>query len=375
MREFIKELFLLLMYQPTENELLDEIIYYSSFVLEFVAVIGVILLIICNKPLRKRIRHQDKLFLNVCVLVLCQNVLDILLVPLVYVDADWAYNTFLIALIVNEVLFLLIVLNWLVCVDYYVYRSMDHIRRRYRHALIPILVIIVLNVLYDLMLFDIIPVSVRFDLVLYGLHSCELAIEIVYVIMAIRLVKKYEKERREPRFLRLNVFIIPFVLGTLFRFYDASFMGFGVILTYLVVRRRDDYIDFGTGLFKEKYLDYIGDHWDKKGFKEGNAILLSAPGHENTLAKILSDIKIQDCFIFILDNKCFSMLTGALRKSAVLMTEQMISEAAEESEEPFTIEFKSLRRGDGQSMKEFAAQIREASKALPPDSKGGAQSL
>ena len=71
-----------LMYLPTGNELIDDFIYYSSFFLEFAAAFGVAGLVLFNKPVRKRLRPQDRLIFWECVLVFSQNVLDISLVPL-----------------------------------------------------------------------------------------------------------------------------------------------------------------------------------------------------------------------------------------------------------------------------------------------------
>ena len=41
-----------------------------------------------------------------------------------------------------EFLYMLAILQWMVFVDYSLYRSEDHIKRRYKHAVLPILVII-----------------------------------------------------------------------------------------------------------------------------------------------------------------------------------------------------------------------------------------
>ena len=270
---------------------------------------------------------------------------------------------------------MLIVFNWLVCVDYSLYRSKDHLRLRYRYAAIPVIAVTVLQILRDMANADLISLPVWREISPFIFYSLKLIVEFAYVITAVILVIKYERERREPRFLRITAFIIPFVLGVLIRYYDAPFMTFGVILTYLAMRRRDKYIDFDTGLYTDSYLDIISSHWDKKGLSDANALLLSAPGHNEALAAILSDIKIGDCFIISFGDGRFVILTGALRDSAVLLTKQQLSEAAGEAKTPFEITMQSLRRGSEQSMKDFSAQIRKAFLRSEPSANGGELSI
>ena len=87
MQQFFEYLFLTLMYRPTGNETFDLIIYLSSFFLELAAI-----------------------------------------------DSTWAIVVFNCLLQANEILYLSIILQWLICVDYSLHHNMDHIRRRYRHA-------------------------------------------------------------------------------------------------------------------------------------------------------------------------------------------------------------------------------------------------
>ena len=375
MKQFLNYVFLTLMLQQTGNDTFDTFVFWSSFYLELAAAIGVVVLVIRNEPVRKRLRTQDRLIFWECVLVFAQNVLDMSLVPLVQVEADWEPLVFYVALTVNEVLFFLIILQWLVCVDYSLHHSLDHIRRRYRHAAIPIAVIILLDIIHDMV------ASGTYGFDAWGktggflLYTLKLVVEIGYILTAVILVKRYEKERREPRFLRLDAFIIPFVAGSLVRFYDAPFLGFGVILTYAAMKRRDRYIDFQTGLYNDLYLDCISEYWDNKGFDSASALLISASGHGEAMAGILQNIKIPDCFIIHSSADRFILLTGAVRNSALKMSIMLLTDAARESDPSFKPVIKTMRRMQGQTMKEFAAEIRSAYSEAAPCMKGGAQVL
>ena len=352
-----------LLYQQTGNELFDEIVYWTSFGCEILAAIGVLILILRNEPVRKRLRTQDRLIFWECMMVFALNLLQLSLVPLAYAEGKWADVAFFIAWAVNEVLYLLIVLQWLVCVDYCLYFSSDHVKRHYRKAVIPIVVIAVMDILQSLVyyagiykLFDNIKLL---DAGQTALHLSKLFIEAGYIATAIYIVKRYSGQRREPHFLRLEAFIIPFVFGALFRFYDASFAGYGIILTYIAIKRRDNYIDFKSGLYNTRYLDYLCDHWDKKGFSDGSALLISSEGHGHALAGILTDIKVPDAFIINMGDGKFLMIAGFLRKSAFMMAEQMVIDGAAEADTPFEPRTKQMRRNKGESMKEFGARIKE----------------
>ena len=356
-----------LMYQVTGDEIFDEIVYWTSFYFEIIAAVGAFLVIVCNKPVRKRLRTQDRLIFWECVLVICENCLQLSMVPLSYVE-DWRGDVgFFIAWTLNEVLYLLIVLQWLVCVDYSLYHSKDHLRMHYRKAATPIVFVAIMEVIHNAVYFyGIYGDEKALEWTIIGqrvLYLLKLAIEAGYIVTAIYLVKRHSKERKEPRFIRVGAFIIPFLFGVLFRFYDASFAGIGVILTYAPMRRRDKLIDFGTGLYKKEYLDHVCKFWDKKGYKGGSALLINARGNGASMAQILSNIDIPDCFIIQMGDERFLMITGFLRDSAFTMAEQMIKEAAMEEEPAFEPKILKLRRSEEQTMTEFAVKIKQAADA------------
>ncbi len=362
---FFDYVFQTLMYQPTGNDMIDEFIFWSSFFLELAAAVGVVIMVLKNESLRKRRRPIDRLVFGACVLVLSQNVLDMSLVPLVEIEAPWEPPVFYILLVVNEMLYLAIILQWLICVDFSLHHSLDHIRRRYRHAALPIIIVGVLETIRIFVYIRMPDTGILPDAVANMLHSLYIIVEICYILTAVMLVKRYETDRREPRFLRLGAFIIPFVIGVLVRYYDAALLGFGIIFTYAAMSRRDKYIDFKTGLYNSGFLDCIGEHWDKKGYEDASAMLSSAPGHEGEMAGILSEIRIPDCYIIKLGEGCFVLLSPEVRRSALKMAEDLLKGAAKEADPPFTVVTRAMNRTKGQTMKEFAAEIRRA--AFVPD--------
>lgn len=363
MTTFLQYLVDSLLYQQTGNDVFDEIVYWSSFICEILAAIGVVILILKNEPVRKRQRPLDRLIFWECVMVFCENLLQISLVPLSYVEDRWADYAFFAAWTINEVLYLLIILQWLVCVDYCIYGSSDHLKRHYRKAVIPIVVIAILDMFH----------TVLYSLSPYGgdqiiawaalgqdvLHVLKLMLEAGYILTAVYVVRSHSKQSREPVFLHLGAFIIPFVFGALFRFYDASFVGFGIILTYAAIKRRDKYIDHKTGLYNPAYLDRICRYWDKKDYKDGSALFMSSAGHADDLSRILGNIRIPGSFNICMGEGKFVLITGFLRKSALKMAEETIMEDARENNVPFEPEILQMRRDRDETMAEFGVRIKE----------------
>lgn len=194
----------------------------------------------------------------------------------------------------------------------------------------------------------------------YVLIILKRVVEFGYIFTAIHLVHDYEKDRREPRFLRLDVFIIPFIVVVVLRDFDGPLIALGVILTYMATKRRDKYIDMETGLFNAEYLDCISAYWDQKGINDSNAIIVSAPGDGEKLTKILQNIKITDCFVIRMDEDSFVILSGKLRGSAIKMVEMTLTEESQQSDTPFVPKINSFKREKGQKAVEFAAQIKDA---------------
>ena len=369
--DFIKQYVIpTILYDYTGNDIFDDFIWYTSFFMEFAAVFGIILLILRNKPLRKRTRTEDKMLFVECIMVMFQNVLDISLVPMVYIDTDFSIALFDISLVVNEVLYFLIILQWLICIDYSLHHSIDHIKRRYFRAAIPIVVITALETLqYVLVVYMVGESFLDYNV----LQAGKLFVEFCYVATAVYIEKRHEKQSREPRFMRLSAFIIPFVIGVLVRFYDAPLLALGVILTYQTMKRRDSFIDDTTGLYNEAYLDHLAAYWDKKGYSDSSAIIVSAPGNGEAASQLVREYKIPDCYNIALANERFVFFTESLRDSAAQMAMQLLKEGAAGSPVPFRVGVKCINRIEGQSALEFADQIKKEAEFLFPASKGDSQ--
>ncbi len=363
LKAFFQTLFYLVTYSETDYELLNRIVFSTSDISVIVMAVALLLLILLYPKLREHKRFEDKLVFSECVLMLIA--LSLTIVKSIVTEQEtplanffWYYSP-----TVQECLYMLTILQWLVFVDYSLYRSRDRIRRRYKGAIIPILLVVGFDVFQDILAYGL---NIETEWMLTGLllaYIAKFAVEFGYIFLAIRLVVRYGKESRQPRFLRLSAFIIPFVLGILFRFYDMPMMALGVMLTYIAVIRRDRYLDHDTGFYNHAFLDFLSTYRDRKKYEGGNGFMIHAPGHKEAMAKILKEMMPEDSNLFYLGEDRFLVLSESLRGSAAKMATNTIREAAENAQDPFIPEITVAKRGNDESAGTFANRLLKESGA------------
>ena len=350
-------LFDLISMSETGYEWLDKFIEQSSNALLYVAFFGLRIFVLLNKNLRKHERTEDRYIFAECILMLCSLLLNILYNRSWYIHQRWAdYLVFTMPTVV-ELFYMLTIMQWMVFVDYCLYRSRDHIRRRYKHAVIPILIVEAADAIQSFTAYGMNGAMDTMLVFIGVLYYCRFFVELLYIITAVRLVTIHEKESREPAFLRLDAFIIPFVLGCFFRYYSVPLMVLGIILTYLAVIKRDRYLDPETGFFNRDYLDFLGRYRDRKKYDGGNGILIEAPGHREEMAALLNELKPADSDVFILDNDRFLLLSESLKDSAVKMAVVTITGETENSENPYTPVITSVSRKKDESAGMFFKRL------------------
>ena len=170
-------------------------------VLSIIVMISALALILLHRPIRKRLRTEDRLMFAGCVMIIAHIGLYIFrgfIMPFLIVDDDLYLVMQFICIGINEGLFLLIILLWLITVDYSLYRSKDHIRRHLVSALIPIVIVAVIAVLQSIIpeyIYNTYGVSSgnrSYDL----LNFAKFLVELIYAIAAAVMVKKFERVQK-----------------------------------------------------------------------------------------------------------------------------------------------------------------------------------
>ena len=341
----------------TGIDAVDWFVYFSSTALLFVFAAAVVTLLIKSPGLRKRERTEDRFMFAECVLVLILLGLDIFMAFNAFLPYEVMIFTMGFLPVVADLFFMLIILQWMVFVDYSLYRSRDHIRQKYRLALVPVLVVMGIDLAQFFMTTFITEITDAHIILNDIAQIAQVAVELGYVLTAVHLVYAYEKESREPRFLRLSAFIIPFILGNLIRSYDASLMALGILLTYRAVQRRDRYLDRDTQFYNRAFLEYTGKFRDRKRYTGGNGILINAPGRGKDMASILRELKPVDSNVFVLEKDRYLLLSEALRGSAVKLAVDTITEAAEGADPPYTPKICAEKRDREESAAAFALRL------------------
>lgn len=350
-------LYKLMTYSTTGVEEIDMFLWYSSTVLLLAATVGILFFIFLNPNLKEHKRLEDKMIFWECIMVLALiawELFDRLGDSLE--GGVWDYVFYIMPSLANYV-YIMTILQWVVFVDYCLYRSPDHIKRRYRHAAIPVFALVGLDLIQSYLIF-VMKLEGDYVMLLSDiLQFVTMIIELGYIMIAVNLVLTHSKESREPRFIRLSAFIVPFVLGCIFRFYDASLMALGIILTYGAVKRRDKFIDPETGFFNMEFLSFMSKYHDKNKYTGGNGILITAPGHVKDMSKILFDLKPADSTVFALAGERFLLLSEALRKSAAKMAVLTITDAALSSPAAFSPTILTGMRKQDESATDFVDRL------------------
>ncbi len=365
-------LFDLITKSETEYEWLNGFVYRSSDVLLVAAFFGLLVFVLLNGNLRKHERTEDRFIFTECILMLCSLFSEILYSVSWHIDQRWANYLMYTLPTVVELFYMLAIMQWMVFVDFCLYRSRDHIRRRYKHALIPILAVEVADALQSFVIYGMGGETAPMLAFAYYMQFIKLFVELLYIITAVRLVTRYERESREPAFLRLDAFIIPFVLGCFFRYYSGPLMVLGIILTYLAAIRRDRYLDPDTGLFNRDYLDFLGKYRDRKKYGGGNGILIEARGHGEDMAALLTELRPADSDVFILNKDRFLLLSESVKDSAVKMAVMTITEETKASEKPYTPVITSVSRKKDESAGMFLRRLSDFSASYDATRNGAA---
>ncbi len=365
-KKFIDVLGALITYSEIGDEKLDRFFYdYVAAVLSWAALIGLLVFVLVNPNIRKRKRSEDRIIFSVCLLLFGLLAVKLFYSNIGLFSGHWVNYVYYVAPTLMELLYMLTIMVWMIFVDHCMYRSVEHIKRRYKHAMIPIVVVIAVDIYQSWLIYGtIIDTEERFYFILAVatvLKWLEIIVEVGYILTAAYVVIRSGKESREPRFLRLGAFVIPFVFASLFRCYDVAAVSLGIVLTYGAVKRHDKYIDHKTGFYNRDYLTFLSKYRDQKAYTGGNGILINAQGHGEDMTEILKELKPADSNIITLGDDRFLLLSETLRGSAVKMAVMTITEAAETGSEPYTPEITVIKRLQDESAGEFASRLLQSS--------------
>ncbi len=316
-----------------------------------------------SKELRARKHMSEKLFFR---MIVTTFVADFFSVDFFWLDR--MDNLKLAAVlqagsfIAVEIMSFLVVIEWFIFVDYMVYKSPDHLKRRFKFTIIPVIIAVLLSICQYGAIF-----SRRFSeetgmkifSVCLGLVWI---IQIIIIIQAYVIVRRFRKERQIPLFLNLEVFAVPAIFGYIITYissYTVRIVGFaiGLAATWFVVSTRYKYLDAETGFYNRSFLKLANNKAGKRVFDVSTAIILKAPGNGKELAHIIKDGKPINAEIIKLENDVYIVTSRNQSVGAIRMYLKYLDKASAACVPFFKVDSYNINRADNETVQDFVNRV------------------
>lgn len=241
----------------------------------------------------------------------------------------WAEPVALAAQTVSELASVFTVYQWILYVDYKLYGSRDHLKRRFPVLFIPIILLsVILLVNTGTGILFTIGEDISFTpTVMYYFMA---GIEFLYLLMAVVFMAVYVARGGKKKFFSTAPVIIPVLLGSVVSLvtdYSARALGLavGLVFLYFSMAAGWRFGDKNSGFFNKEYLTYLR--------KTGNAYLGSicfkAAGDASGIEGILKSELPRDSIIIRNDQNSYLFLTETDAEPELLFLAELVKKAAD----------------------------------------------
>ena len=297
------------------------------------AFIILLVLLLCSKSVRSD-RAGNKLYRLMCIHVLLDAVLSSISYAMVGQTAEWCRPVAILAKTLMEVVLLNLVYQWLLYVDYILYESREHLRRRYRAFFVPIVLFVLLLMINS---FTGIMFTFGEDLnytatVFYYLME---VMEAIYFLITLLMVFQYSRQRGKMPFFQPLSLMLPPVLSILISEatpYTFLPLGLSIGLIFLYFSRKKEwaYEDHAFGCYNLNYLDRLArlSEDGKRNFR--GRMVFETKGDEKVLAGILQDELPKGGDLIHAGTGRFLFFSEAVSGDLLRLTEELVREAAED---------------------------------------------
>ena len=285
-----------------------------------------------------------------------------------YQDFDGALLLAKIAGNLHEFFILALIFYWMLFTDYLLYRSRDHLYRRYTPAFIPIPVfagVLAVNSFTNF-LFDI-GEDLKFDP--KPGYWVLVALEYLYLINTVVLLLKFYSKSNGPKFIRVLPFATPFIVSSVINRispYEVRSLGIaaGLVLLHFSLRNERCYRDEETGFYNIAFLKYIAGFATEHDASGGCAIIFDGAERGDELAGIVRDEAPDNSAVVIAGHGRYIVLSGAQSRTAIRLFITAVKEAAEE--ESIDVSADHLVLNGGESLeKSLNKLINKTVRAVP----------
>ncbi len=322
---------------------------------------------------------KRKIFLVMCSLALLEGTVSVINDVLYFtmdILGDFADNLFLQFLqildyFLSESACTVLTLLWMLFVDYCVYKSPGHIKKRYFSYYVMAGIGILFSAVSSCFTIKSLSEPALWAVVTMIIDTFVVlpVIQLIFVVTAYTIVAGYRKERRPPLFLRLDVFIVPVAIGCVLGVViheSLRSLGFaiGLLLTLRIQRNRSRYIDPDTDFYNKDFLQLMYEHMEKNGYLKEIGIIFSAPDRKDELLRAVGQLNYDNSEVFLLDDGKVLLTTEEQKKEAVELIIRFVSSVAQEADPPFEISADTIERKEGESAGSFTARIIETADRL-----------
>ncbi len=366
----------------------DFFFYFIQIVLPFISFVAVLCLLLKSRPLKNSPMPEDRMFRKMCILVMIYSVFVLIRQLLLFVpDPPGPFGNVLIVITaisyyVPDFLYVFFALMWLCFVDMSLFHIRERVIKRIRSSVIPLSSVIVFQILLIVLCVIILHRNSKFDdittLLDHIYYIFMIVIGLIFIIKGYRALKFYYKNRKEPLFLRLDIFIIPWLigfflkaispillmineianigdikelfedLGYIYLGTDPFFAALALFLTYYSMRLRYRFMDYETGFYSEDFIDFMKKYAIKHNYRKGSLISFKSSMDIKDNVSLLNDCKPERCMIFRLKDDSFLILTSQDNKIAVETLISMIKDEGRmrDPEADISLDYRLIQEDD-----------------------------
>lgn len=324
-------------------------------------------------------RTKRNMFFVMCGLAILENALSVIN-DIIYITVDIMYRFTdmiflqilqLVDAFLSESSATVLILLWMLFVDFCVYKSQGHIKKRYPPYYILAGTGMLISGFSMICTLIMLPAPSVWIFVL-GIIETFIILPVIQLIFAVRaylIVTGYQRERRPPLFLRLDVFIIPVLAGCIVgNVLQSSFasLGFaiGLLLTWRIQGNRSRYMDQNSGFYTQDFLRVMYDHLEKRGYLNGKGVIFSAPGRTAELVNAVKQLENDNSELFLLEDGKVLITTGEQKEEAMELIIRFVQACVLANDPPFKVRSEIIERGEGESAAVFTDRIIETAGRL-----------
>ena len=363
--------------------------YYEIIVVYGISLICVVLCALKYEHLRKRDTEDAKNIFKMMVLVVIGMVFDALYRTYdpAWGDIDDSGLFFLkvgigsMLFTLREIMILMVVYFWNKFVDYAVYRSFDHVKKKYKRVILPAALVAVAVCSVKLVISEgYRAFSDVGRVIIDWVGILCYVLQFYYVVNVIWIAWKSNKERKAPTFLKMSVFVIPLIMGYTFNHlyklipieiwidYSALlnwlnfdtrfvFLMIATILTWMTVEKRYRYMDPINGFYNKEFLADMNEYMEKSGYPNGTGVYFKAPKSEGRLVPVLNSLKPEDSEIFSIGQDEYLLMAGQQKESVIRLLVKSVKLGLAQTDDSLTVTSDYAIRNKDESSGDFTKRL------------------